>query len=234
LEGLGGQHVESDRLNRSISLYNENRRLLSEIDKIRAGKPWTIPSYEYYLLNRAGYVLEVEEHNRLLTEYISGLTALNRKPLDNIRVVLIGAFCEQPPLGLIKAIEMAGCYIVWDDFVLGNRFITSDIDDSSDNPFKAISDAFLFHSVFSSSKYEAGHPKNRVLVEIVRNRKADGVILAGPSFCDPILLDHPDYCSELDREGIPYITFLYAEDMAQFQVIDEEVGTFSDSIRIWG
>jgi benzoyl-CoA reductase subunit C len=34
-----------------------------------------------------------------------------------------GAFCEQPPLGLIKTLERAGCYIVDDDFHLGSRFI---------------------------------------------------------------------------------------------------------------
>ena len=37
---------------------------------------------------------------------------------DNARVVLTGSFCEQPPLGLIKSIEMAGCYVVDDDFQL--------------------------------------------------------------------------------------------------------------------
>jgi benzoyl-CoA reductase subunit C len=26
-----------------------------------------------------------------------------------------GSFCEQPPLGLIKTLERAGCYIVDDD-----------------------------------------------------------------------------------------------------------------------
>lgn len=234
LGSMGGRPVETEKLNHSISLYNKNRRLLSEIDAIRSEKPWLIPLEEYYLLNRAGIIIDVEEHNQLLSDYMNGVDQLDRKPLDNIRVVFIGSFCEHPPLALIRTIEMAGCYVVWDDFVLGNRFIATDIDASSDDPFKAISNAFLFNSIFSSSKYEAGHPKSQVLVEIVRNRKADGVILAGPSFCDPILLDHPDYSNELDKEDIPYITFLYSEDMAQFQVIDEEVGTFSDSIRIWG
>ncbi len=45
---------------------------------------------------------------------------------DNARIVLTGAFCEQPPLGLIKSIEMAGCYIVDDDFMLVTRMLFGD------------------------------------------------------------------------------------------------------------
>jgi len=238
LETLSGKTIEVNDLNHSISLYNQNRRYFRELCKIRAEKPWLVPLGEYYLLNRAGSVMDVEEHNELLSDYIGGIKSLKRKPLDNIRVVLLGCFCEQPPLGLVKTIEMAGCYVVWDDFVIGNRFIESDIDASTDDPIKAISDGFLFGSTFSSSKYEINElginkPKSELLVEIIRNVGVDGVILTGPSFCDPILLDHPGYMDAFDKENIPYITFQYSEDMAQYQVIDEEVGTFSDSIRLW-
>jgi len=238
LETLSGKTIEVNDLNHSISLYNQNRRYFRELCKIRAEKPWLVPLGEYYLLNRAGSVMDVEEHNELLSDYIGGIKSLKRKPLDNIRVVLLGCFCEQPPLGLVKTIEMAGCYVVWDDFVIGNRFIESDIDASTDDPIKAISDGFLFGSTFSSSKYEINElginkPKSELLVKIIRNVGVDGVILTGPSFCDPILLDHPGYMDAFDKENIPYITFQYSEDMAQYQVIDEEVGTFSDSIRLW-
>ena len=37
------------------------------------------------------------------------------RPYDNVRVVVCGAFCEQPPLPLMRALEKAGCYVVDDD-----------------------------------------------------------------------------------------------------------------------
>ena len=42
---------------------------------------------------------------------------------DNCRIVLQGTFCEQPPLNLIKSIELAGCYIVDDEFMLTHRWL---------------------------------------------------------------------------------------------------------------
>ena len=37
----------------------------------------------------------------------------------------------------------------------------------------------------------------------------------------------------LDRAGIPWTAFKYAENLGQFQVIREQAGTFADSIKLW-
>jgi benzoyl-CoA reductase subunit C len=37
----------------------------------------------------------------------------------------------------------------------------------------------------------------------------------------------------MDREGIPWTAFKYAENSGQFQVIREQAGTFADSIKLW-
>lgn len=234
LEAYGGENVDNDKLNHSIGLFNKNRRLLIELDQLRSDKPWVVPVEEYYLLNKASNILDVEENNRMMEEYLNAVVELDRRPIDNIRVLLLGGFCEQPPLGLLKTIEMAGCYIVWDDLIIGNRFILSDIDDTTDKPFRALANAYITDSNFSSSKYEIDtEDKSKIILRIIEERKADGAILTGPSFCDPILLDHPGYFDALDNADIPYISFLFSEDLAQYAVIDEEVGTFSDSIRLW-
>jgi benzoyl-CoA reductase subunit C len=153
--------------------------------------------------------------------------------MDNIRVVVSGAFCEQPPVGLIKTIELAGCYIVDDDFFVGSRWIEGAIPDDTDDPLGALVDAYLHHSAFSSSVYDADNPKSDRLIELIRRRKADGVIFAAPGFCDPALLDRPELQMALERAGIRTIGFQYTENTGQFKVIKEQVGAFSDSIKLW-
>jgi benzoyl-CoA reductase subunit C len=68
----------------------------------------------------------------------------------------------------------------------------------------------------------------------VKTSGAQGVIFAAPSFCDPALLDQPMLQAALDQQKIPWTAFKYAENLGQFQVIREQAGTFSDSIRLWG
>ncbi len=224
------------RLNNSIGLYNENRTRIERIVSLRQEFPWRLSAVEWYSILRSGLMMPVEEHNTILQELESLLQQERGRELDNIRVVISGAFCEQPPIGLIKTIEMAGCYIVDDDFMLGSRWIEGDIADDTDDPLGAIVEAYLNHSTFSASLYEAA-PASGTKVErlaaLMRKRKADGVIFASASFCDPALLDRPELQLGLERAGIRTIGFQYSENTGQFKVIKEEVGAFSDSIKLW-
>jgi benzoyl-CoA reductase subunit C len=152
---------------------------------------------------------------------------------DNIRIVLTGAFCEQPPLGLIRALENSGCNIVDDDWMLGARFMPEDIP-ITDDPIGALSYAYLNNTVATASKYEADGKKGSYLIGQVAGSGADGVIFAAPSFCDPALLERPMQQEALKRENIPYTSFKYSEDTGQYQVIKEQTGTFADAIKLWG
>lgn len=233
LESLGGVTVTPDGLRESIALYNRNSELVLGLYDLRAEKPWQVPTSELYLLLRAGNILPVEEHNTLLEDYRAALEDVDRPELDNSRIILTGAFCEQPPLGLIRTIERAGCYVVEDDFVLGSRWLTAPVETEGD-PIVNLSRAFLEHSVETASVYIGDKPKGAALVSKCRSREGEGVIFCAPSFCDPALLDQPMLASAIEREGIPYTEFKYAENTGQFQVIKEQTGTFSDSIKLWG
>ncbi len=233
LERLGGVAVTNDRLLDSIRAYNQNRALVQGLYDLRAERPWQVPTVELYLLLRAGNVLPVEEHSALLAEYRREAERIERPQLDNSRIVLRGAFCEQPPLGLVRALERSGCYIVDDDFVLGSRWIEGAVAESGD-AIANLADAFLDRSVQTASMYIGERKKGEALVKQCHARKGEGVIFCAASFCDPALLDQPMLTKAMDREGIPYTEFKYSENTGQFQVIKEQTGTFSDSIKLWG
>ena len=233
LADLAGHAVTDEAIRDSIALFNENRRLVRAVYELRARTPWQAPAAEVYLLMRAGMVLPVEEHNRMLADYLEAVAAEPRPMRDNSRVVVTGAFCEQPPLNLIKSIELAGCYIVDDDFLLVNRWEKSDVPEQGD-PIAALAGAYLHNSVNMPAKYEPDEERKGLhLVEAVRRTEAEGVIFACPSFCDPALLDRPMAQTVLARHNIPYIAFKYAENSGQMQPIREQAGTFADSIKLW-
>ncbi|MCH7486927.1 MAG: benzoyl-CoA reductase subunit C [Chloroflexi bacterium] len=236
IEDLGevcGRKITDGDIRRSIAVYNENRRLVGLLYGLRAETPWKAPSSEVYLLLRAGMLLPVEEHSQLLQDYLAAAESEDRPMRDNCRVVLQGAFCEQPPLTLIKSIELAGCYVVDDDFMLVTRWLKDDVAEDGD-PVANLASAFLHNSIETASKFEPdGSRKGRFLIDTIRKRAAEGVIFASPSFCDPALLDRPMLAKALERENIPYISFKYAENSGQMQPIREQAGTFADSIKLW-
>ena len=230
---LNGQNIRTSTLNQAITLYNENRRLVNELSDFRSEYPHKLRAEEFYLITRAGCVMTVEDHNDYIGRVLELADRVEAEAEDKIRVVISGAFCEQPPLGLIKTIENAGCYIVDDDFQLGLKWIKGMIPDHTDDPIGALVEAYLTRSTFSSAVYDGNDPKGQHLEEQVRDRRADGVIFCAPSFCDPALLDRPILEKAMDRSHIRHISFQYHENLGQFHVVKEQAGTFADMIKLW-
>ena len=230
---LSGRRVEDAALRNSIAVYNENRSTIRELYSARSHQPWVYPISEVYALLRVGNLLPPEGHTELLRKYLQ-LAPLEteRRNRDQSRVVLVGMFCEQPPIGLLLTLERAGCWVVDDDLFLGMRWITGEISCTGD-PMQALVEAFLTKSAETAARYLPDGQHGLALVDSVRRNRAEGVIFCAPSFCDPALLEQPMLMTRLDREGIPHTEFKYSEDTGQFAVIREQAGTFSDSIRLW-
>ncbi len=233
LAKLAGRAGGDDELRSSIAIYNENRREIRELYEARSREPWVYPASELYLVVRAGNVLPPEKHTLLLRRY-RDLAAQEpgRHEQDLSRVVVVGTFCEQPPLGLLLTLERAGCSIVDDDLLLGLRWLTEEVPEDGD-PLDRLTAAYLTSSCETASVYQPEGRRGGWLVESVQHNRAEGVIFCAPSFCDPALLEQPMLVEALAAEGIPHTQFKYSENTGQFAVIREQAGTFSDSIRLW-
>jgi benzoyl-CoA reductase subunit C len=233
LTAFGARPYDAEALRAAIARYNVQRRLVRDLYALRRETPWRVPTAELYVVLRASLVLPVEEGTTLLADYLELVQVdASRRPLDQARVLLTGSFCEQPPLGLIKTLERAGCYIVDDDFVQIHRWIRSDIPIDGD-PLQNLVDAFLTDATASPTRYVDTGVKGADLVARVVESRAEGVLFCAPSFCDPALLDQPMAVRAVDRHGVPWTAFKYSENSGQFQVIREQAGTFADSIKLW-
>jgi benzoyl-CoA reductase subunit C len=233
LERHGAQPYDADRLRASIGTYNRNRRLVRDLYALRRREPWKVPTHELYLLLRASLVVSVEEATDMLAAYRDLVSAdSTRQPLDQARILVTGAFCEQPPLGLIRTLERAGCYIVDDDLVQVHRYIRSDIPTEGD-PLEQLVIAFLEDAVASPTRYAGEGRKGEDLIRRIEESGAEGVLFCAPSFCDPALLEQPMLVAAVERHGIPWTAVKYSENSGQFQVIREQAGTFADSIKLW-
>jgi benzoyl-CoA reductase subunit C len=230
---IAGREITDRELQHSVSVYNENRRALRQLYEARSERPWLFPTSEVYLVVRAGTVLPVEEHTDLVRHYLELAPLENdRLEKDMSRVVLVGMFCEQPPLGLLITLERAGCWIVDDDLLLGLRWMGGDVPEEGD-PLENLVIAYLEQSAQTASVYQPEGSRGAWLVESVQHNVAEGVIFCAPSFCDPALLEQPMLVAALDLAAIPHTQFKYSENTGQFAVIREQAGTFSDSIRLW-
>ena len=229
LEQMNGVQLTERRLCDSIEIYNENRRLTRQLYAERARNPQLIRTSELYALVRAGNFLPVEQHTELLRDTLDGMPGRRGKQRDSIRIVVEGSFCEQPPLDLIKIIEEAGCYVVDDDFSLGQRWFLRDVPINGD-PMRALAQSYINNSVYSSVRHDWRHPRHKQLIEKVRQREADAVLLLIAKFCEPAYFDYVLFKQELEKEGIPHLLMEFEEKMFTFERLRTEIETFVESL----
>ncbi len=223
-----GREITDEAVRASIRIYNENRRLQRELTNMKRDEPARVSTTEVYLLIRAGARLRKEQHNALLREALDTLRERPDRPRDKPRVVFLGGFCEQPPLGMIEVIEDA-CFIVADDLLLGQRWITEDVPEEGD-PIWALAESYIERSASSPVQYDARKPKEGMLMRMLQESRAEAAILAAAKFCEPGLDDQLALLRHLDAQKIPFLVLEFEEKMTSFEQMAMQVETFAESL----
>jgi benzoyl-CoA reductase subunit C len=229
LERIGGKPITEARLQQAIALYNRNRQLIRSLYTFRVQKPHLLRAWESYVLVRAGHVMPVEEHNSLLEESLQQLSQRSGKPRDSIRVVVEGAFCEQPPLELIKLVEDAGCYLVDDDFVIGRSWFVEDVPVDGDH-VHALADSYVNRAVYSSVRHDFRAPRWEGLADKVKRSRADAVLFLIAKFCEPAYFDYVLFKKKLEEISVPHLLLEFEEKQFTFDRVRTEVETFVESL----
>ena len=224
-----GRPVSAAALTRSIETYNTLRARLRALYAFRIAEPWKLSTVELYVALRAATLAPPEESIGRLDELLDALPRREGRPRDRLRVVVEGAFCEQPPLGLLEVLEEAGCYVVEDDLLLGWRWFTGDVATDGD-PFARLGAAYVDQAVPSSTRHESRQHRSEGLIEKVRRARADAVVFMPAKFCEPALFDYVLMKQGLDRAGIPHLLVEFEEKMWTFERTRNEIETFVESM----
>jgi len=169
-----------------------------------------------------------EEHNELLATVLPMLRDRETRQEDRIRVVFEGAFCEQPPLDLVRMLGRT-CYVVDDDFLIGMRYILEDVPVTG-NPLLSLSESYIERSSYSPVQHDNRKPKEDMLLHRIKESRADAAIVAAAKMCEPGLEEQVAYIYMLDEENIPYFVSEFEENMSSFDQLELQIETFLENI----
>jgi benzoyl-CoA reductase subunit C len=227
IEGVTGKTVTEDDLENSIAIFNENRALMRGLYDIKRDTPWLVTADEAYALVAVGGFIPREEHNDILRTVLPMIRERGGRKEDRIRIVYEGAFCEQPPLDLIRMLGRT-CYVVDDDFLIGMRYILEDV--ATDNPMTNLAHAYIEQSSYSPVQHDLRKLKEDMLIERYKNANADAIIVSAAKMCEPGLEEQVAYSHALDAEGIPYFVSEFEENMNSFDQLELQIETFLENI----
>lgn len=228
VEQTTGRKITDENLRRSIRVFNTNRRHLRELYEIKRDAPWLVSAEDAYALVAVGGMIPREEHNELLEALLPQIRSRGRKSEDRMRVVFEGAFCEQPPLDLVRVLGRM-CYIVDDDFLIGLRYLTEDVPAGGD-PLANLAKAYLDRSTYTPVQHDLRKPKEKMLLDRIARAKAGAAILAAAKMCEPGLEEQVAYAKALDEKGIPYFVTEFEENMTSFEGLELQIETFLENL----
>ena len=228
IEAVTGQNISDARLRNSIEVFNHNRALIRDLYQIKKDAPWLLSTNQAYTLLAIGGLIPREEHNELLETVLPMVRKQDIKAQDKIRVVFEGGFCEQPPLDMLETMNRY-CYVVDDDLLIGLRWIMDDIPVEGD-PLLNLASAYLNNSSYSPVQHDLTKPKEKMLIERVRNAKAEAVIVTAAKMCEPGLEEQVTYTLALEEAGIPHFINEFEENMTSFDHLEIQLETFVENL----
>ncbi len=228
VQNVTGAEISDEGLRTSLAVFNANRGLLRDLYRIKRESPWLIDAEDAYALVAVGGLIPREEHNALLGSVLPQIRSRPAKRQDRIRVVYEGGFCEQPPLDLIRAIGRS-CYVVDDDLLIGLRWILDDVSTDGD-PLRSLAEAYLERSSYSPVQHDLRKPKERMLLERIRDADAQAAIVTAAKMCEPGLEEQVAYTRALDEQNVPYFVSEFEENMTSFEHLEVQLETFVENI----
>lgn len=228
LQEIAGRQISEADLRQSLSVYNQSRRLMRQIYDIKRETPWLIAAEDAFCLIALAGFIPREEYNEFIQTILPQIKQRPVKKQDKMRVVFEGGFCEQPPLDLLQTIDRS-CYLVDDDLMIGLRYILEDIPPDGDALYN-LAAAYVEKSSYSPVQHDLRKPKEKMLLQRIRNARAEAAIVTAAKMCEPGLEEQVTYSKMLDQEGIPYFISEFEENQTTFDHLGIQLETFVENI----
>jgi len=180
-----GKEISDDSLHNAIRIYNRNRDLLTKVYELKKAESPVISGAEALKAVISGFVLDKEEHSRLLEQLLIDLSKRSPGPKANVRLLISGGCVINARLW--EMIEESGARIVADDVNSCSRSIFNAVNVTKEGPLKALAKRYaMVPCSFNTSNadrftYISGmiteYNVNGVIFAINRNCESEKLIL---------------------------------------------------------
>jgi len=224
LEKFTGKNISEKDLKAATNVYNENRKLLKQLYKLRRRESPPISGSEALEVVLSSMTTHKALHNELLNELLTEIAARREYPKGEVRLLISGHILDNSDI--LRIIEGVGGLVVSDDLDTGSKYFWSLVEDIR-TPIENISQRYLN----LPSPY-GPYAKGRIeyLTDMIKEFDVEGVVFLTRKFCDPYLFDHPVLEQALKQLGVPFLHLEYGYPLAKAS-IRTRVEAFIEMLR---
>lgn len=215
IEAITGEPITDAALQESIQVYNQHRKSLREFCTVARNYLLTITPVVRHLVIKSGYFMEKSQHTMLVDKLSSELKKLPPEEWQGRKVILTGITAE--PDALLEILDENKIAVVADDLAQESRQFRTDVP-AGEEPLLCLARQWSLIEGCSLA-YDPQKKRGDMLIELVKETGADGLIFCMMKFCDPEEFDYPIIADQFETAGIPS---LYLEIDQQQQSMERE------------
>jgi bcr-type benzoyl-CoA reductase subunit C len=228
LEEICGHEITEEKLQESIEVYNEHRKVMQEFVELSPKYANTIKPSVRNLIIKSGFFMKKEEHTDLVKNLIA---ELNKKPVEECtgsKVVLTGISLDSKDI--LDILEENNMTVVGDDLAQETRQFRTLVPDGNDALERL---ARQWSNIEGCSlAYDPDKKRGSMIVDEVKNKDADGVVFCMMKFCDPEEYDYPVVKSDIEASNIPTLYIEIDQQTSNNEQVRTRVQAFTEMLSL--
>ncbi len=238
IESVIERKISVDEIKKGIHIINAKRNAMQRIDALRGLNPDVVPisgrdglliSQMSFLDDPTRFTQKVNELADELEKRVADGVSVVEK--DTPRLMVLGTPFAPPNWKLHISVEESKGIIINEESCIGHRYYKDNVDlDESDDEDSLMTKLMERYSEVDCACFTPNTPRIDKILEMYKERKADGVIYYTLSFCHTYNVEAHLVTTALEKEGIPCLVIesdYSTEDVGQ---IKTRVEAFLESL----
>ena len=227
VEKLTGKVISEKDMEDSFAVYEDYRETMREFTEVSANYPNIIGARIRHLIIKASQFMDKAQYKEDMKLIIKGLKEEKIEPFVGIKLIATGLLAE--PVELLQIFEDNEIAFVGDDLAQESRQFRTLTRNNVENVWEKMAyrvqdqkgDTFF---------YEIEKTRGQMLIDMVKEKKADGVVVFMMKFCDPEEYDYPVYKEEIEAAEIPMLYLEIEQQITSYEQIRTRVQSFAEML----
>jgi benzoyl-CoA reductase/2-hydroxyglutaryl-CoA dehydratase subunit BcrC/BadD/HgdB len=226
-ETVASRKITEQDLENSIAIYEDYRKTMQQFTASVGKYPKTLNAKTRHLIIKAAYFMDKRHYTAKVKELMEELKKLPAENFDGIKVVITGILAETD--ALLDAFVENKMIFVADDLAHESRQFRTCVR-SEGTALERLAYRIADHDG-CSLLYDEEKKHGQLLIKLVRDNHADGVVVCMMKFCNPEEFDYPIYKKELEAAGIPMLYLEIEQKMDSAEQIRNRIQSFAEMIK---
>lgn len=211
IEEVTGKKLSLEEMKEGTRIVNEKRKALLRLDALRGMNPEVMPisGKDGLFVVQMGFLDDPVRYTEKVNELCDELEQRVKEgvsvfPKDTPRLMVLGTPFAPPNWKLHNAVENTGGAVINEESCIGHRYFKDNVNLDGVNDEDTLMERLMErYAEIDCACFTPNTPRIDKIVQMYKDRKADGVIYYTLSFCHTYNVEAHLVTEALEKEGIP-------------------------------